>query len=148
VSKLEPMSRADNSSKGSLDSDGDRETYVQPRAHRTARSTFDGPPGQVTWSEGVGKAKESEIVKVEKAFGVRFPDDYRNFVKMHRGGSPSPQEIGISGGQEPWCLSNAPQLRTRRRRLPSREPRLELLARSMTRSEAVPKSRIAHVVRS
>jgi hypothetical protein len=38
---------------------------------------------------------------VEKTFGLRFPDDYRAFVKSHRGGSPSPQEIRISGRRGP-----------------------------------------------
>jgi hypothetical protein len=47
---------------------------------------------------------------VEKAFGIRFPDDYRAFVKSHRGGSPSPQEIRISGRRGPGVFSNATQL--------------------------------------
>ena len=56
---------------------------------------------KVTWSDGEGKAKESEIMKVEKALGIRFPDDYRTFVKTHRGGTPSPQELKIRGRRSP-----------------------------------------------
>ena len=56
---------------------------------------------KVTWSYGEGKAKESEVAKVEKALGIRFPDDYRTFVKTHRGGTPSPQELKIRGRRSP-----------------------------------------------
>jgi hypothetical protein len=67
---------------------------------------LDGQAGTVTWSDGVGKAKESEIAKVEKAFGIRFPDDYRTFVKTQRGGTPSPQVVKIQGRRSPGVLSS------------------------------------------
>jgi hypothetical protein len=56
---------------------------------------------KVKWSDGEGKAKESEIVKVETKLGIRFPEDYRNFVKNSRGGTPSPQEVKIEGRKSP-----------------------------------------------
>jgi group II intron reverse transcriptase/maturase len=36
-----------------------------------------------------------------QALGIRFPDDYRTFVKTHRGGTPSPQELKIRGRRSP-----------------------------------------------
>ena len=60
--------------------------------------------GTVKWTDGIRKAKESEIRRVEQFFKVQFPDDYREFVKNSRGGKPSPQEIKVKGRSSPFMV--------------------------------------------
>ncbi|WP_340013870.1 SMI1/KNR4 family protein [Paenibacillus sp. FSL K6-1318] len=54
----------------------------------------------IIWKRTVGDISEDIINKVEKKYGIQFPDDYRECVKNYNGGHPVPNIFSYDDGGE------------------------------------------------
>jgi hypothetical protein len=53
-------------------------------------------PVTLTWLEPLTPVGDEEIATVEMALGVRFPDDYRAFLRNFQGGTPAQTDFALN----------------------------------------------------